>query len=82
MGDVAENDVYANQTAFGYTSTRSIFTMDVGGAVEMTITFLSPVTPDELLRSSLPYSYMSVEVKSVDGSDHDVQVYTDISAGA
>lgn len=55
--------------------------MSIGGYVEMNITFLSPVTPNELLRSSLPYSYMEVEVQSLDGDIHDVQLYTDISAG-
>jgi hypothetical protein len=29
----------------------------------------------------LVFSYMQVEVSSIDGSDHDVQIYTDISAG-
>ena len=58
MGASDQNDNYVKQTAFEYTSTRSIFTMSVGGSVQMKITFLSPVTPDELLRSSLPYSYM------------------------
>ena len=53
----------------------------MGGAVEMTITFLSTVTADDLLRSSLPFSYLEVEVESTDGNDHDIQIYTDISAG-
>ena len=81
MGASDQNGLYVKQTAFQYTSTRSIFTMSVGGYVEMKITFMSPVTPDELLRSSLPYSYIEVEVKSMDGDSHDVQLYTDISAG-
>jgi hypothetical protein len=55
--------------------------MDVDGKVQMKITFLSPVSPDDLVRSSLPYSYMDVEVASLDGSSHQVQLYTDISAG-
>lgn len=80
MGASNQSDVYVNQTAFEYTSTRSIFTMSVGGYVQMKITFLSPVTPDELLRSSLPYSYMDVETSSLDGNSHTVQLYTDISA--
>lgn len=46
----------------------------------MNITFLSGVTPDDLLRSSLPYTYMDVEVVSTDGSQHSVQLYSDISA--
>lgn len=81
MGASPQLDVYVKQTAFEYTSTRSIFTMNVNDKVQMKITFMSPVTPDELLRSSLPYSYMDVEVKSLDGSSHRVQLYTDISAG-
>lgn len=32
------------------------------------------------MRSSLPFSYMNVDMTSADGSDHDVQLYTDISA--
>lgn len=81
MGASDLNNVYVKQTAYEYTSTRSSFTMSVGGYVEMNITFLSPVTPDELLRSSLPYSYMQVDVQSMDGKAHNVQIYTDISAG-
>lgn len=56
MGASNQSDVFANQTAFRYTSTRSIFTLAVGGIVEMNVTFLSPVTPDDMLRMSLPYS--------------------------
>jgi hypothetical protein len=69
------------QTAFEYTSTKSIFTMDVGGKVEMNITFMSPITPNDFKRQSLIFSYLNVEVSSLDGNDHDVQVYADISAG-
>lgn len=70
-----------NQTAFEYTSSKSIFTMDVGGLVQMKITFMSPLTPNDLRRQSLVFSYLDVEVSSLDGGAHDVQVYSDISAG-
>lgn len=70
-----------NQTAFSYTSTQSIFQLDVAGTVDMTITFLSAVFPDDYMRQSFPISFMDVEVQSKDGAEHDVQVYTDISAG-
>ncbi|RDL33306.1 Glutaminase GtaA [Venustampulla echinocandica] len=68
------------QKAFQYTSTSSIFTMDVGGSVEMNITFTSPITPDDMKRQSLLFSYLNVEVTSLDGNPHHVQLYTDISA--
>lgn len=70
-----------NQTAFEYTSTKSIFTMTVGDALEMNITFMSPITPTDFKRQSLVFSYLNVEVASIDGKDHHVQVYADISAG-
>ncbi|KAL4912381.1 hypothetical protein BDW62DRAFT_21051 [Aspergillus aurantiobrunneus] len=69
-----------NQTAYEYTSTKSIFTMHIGDMVEMTITFLSPITPSDLRRQSLVFSYLDVSVTSLDGESHNVQVYTDISA--
>ncbi|KAJ0424033.1 hypothetical protein BJY00DRAFT_299255 [Aspergillus carlsbadensis] len=69
-----------NQTAYEYTSTKSIFTMHVGDMVELKITFLSPITPNDLRRQSLVFSYLDVRVTSLDGEPHQVQVYTDISA--
>jgi hypothetical protein len=70
-----------NQTNFSYTSTKSIFKLEVEGKVSITVTFLSPVTPNDLMRQSLVFSYMDVEVYSQDGQLHDVQLYSDISAG-
>ncbi|BCS22855.1 glutaminase GtaA [Aspergillus puulaauensis] len=69
-----------DQTAYEYTSTKSIFTMHVGDKVEMKITFLSPITPNDLRRQSLVFSYLDVSVSSLDGESHNVQVYADISA--
>jgi hypothetical protein len=83
MGNPVEVNVpNANQVAFEYTSTKSIFTIEVDGKVSMKVTFLSPVTPKDLERQSLTFSYLEVEVQSLDGREHDVQLYTDISAGA
>lgn len=70
-----------NQTGFEYTSTKTIFTMNVLDKVEMNITFMSPITPTDLMRQSLVFSYLNVDVSSLDGSEHNVQVYADISAG-
>ena len=35
--------------------------------------------PDDLVKQSLPFSYMAVSAASNDGVEHSVQVYTDIS---
>ncbi|KAI0505937.1 glutaminase GtaA [Xylaria bambusicola] len=78
MGAVP-NSQNVDQTEFSYTSTRSNFVMNVGGKVEMNITFLSPVTPKDLKRQSLTFSYLDVDVHSLDGDSHDVQLYADVS---
>jgi hypothetical protein len=69
------------QESVEYTSTRTIFKMKVGERLNMKITFLSPITPKDLKRMSLVFSYLQVEVSSADGREHDVQLYSDISAG-
>lgn len=36
--------------------------------------------PNDLVKQSLPFSYLSLSAKSADGKAHAVQVYSDISA--
>ena len=84
MGDPEVSDYksyYVVQTGFEYSSTQSTFTLDVAGVVGMTVNFVSPVLPNTILEMSLPYTYMDVSIHSIDGKAHDVQLYTDISAG-
>jgi hypothetical protein len=50
------------------------------GPVDLTVTFLSPVEPTDLVKQSIPFSYMAVSAASTDGGSHSVQVYSDISA--
>jgi hypothetical protein len=66
------------QTGLTTTATRSEFVLRQAG-VELTVTFLSPVTPGDLRRQSQPLSYVSVTARSVDGADHRVAVYFDVS---
>lgn len=80
MGGIP-NTTVVNQVAYEYTSTKSVFTMHIDGKVEMNITFLSPVTPNDFKRQSIVSSYVHLDVGSLDGKAHNVQVYTDISAG-
>lgn len=70
-----------DQVSMDYTSTRSNFNMSVAGKVSMRIEFLSPVYPEDLRRQSIPFSYMNVAVKSLDGASHSVQIYADVSGG-
>ncbi|PIL35873.1 hypothetical protein GSI_01533 [Ganoderma sinense ZZ0214-1] len=69
----------ADITNIQITPTRSIFVMQAG-PMNVTITFLSPVEPDDWVKQSIPFSYLSVEAQSLDGNSYPVQVYSDITA--
>ncbi|KAF7355439.1 DUF1793-domain-containing protein [Mycena sanguinolenta] len=69
----------AVQKSSQFTSTQSIFVLSAG-PVDLTVTFLSPVEPNDLVKQSIPFSYMAVSAAATDGKSHSVQVYSDISA--
>ncbi|CAG7953379.1 unnamed protein product [Penicillium olsonii] len=60
-----------------FTATHTIFDL-VAGPVAVTLDFLSPVSPSDYLRQSLPFSYLTVLVSGSHG--YDIQVYSDIDA--
>lgn len=67
----------AEVTDAKFTSTHSIFTLNAGSKT-ITLDFLSPVSPKNYLRQSLPFAYLTVTVNGNDSAD--VQVYSDIDA--
>ncbi|KAL0573009.1 hypothetical protein V5O48_008955 [Marasmius crinis-equi] len=69
----------ATQKSVEFTSTQSTFVLSAG-PVDLTVNFLSPVEPTDLVKQSLPFSYLSLTAKSTDGTSHSVQVYSDASA--
>ncbi|KAI0952144.1 hypothetical protein AcV7_008040 [Taiwanofungus camphoratus] len=69
----------AVQKSLEFTSTQSIFVL-TAGPIDLTVSFLSPVEPSNLINQSLPFSYLSLSAAANDGNSHTVQVYTDISA--
>ncbi|KAK2768309.1 hypothetical protein FQN54_000162 [Arachnomyces sp. PD_36] len=58
-----------------YTATHSVFILQAGSA-DIKLDFLSPVSPSNYLRQSLPFSYLTVSAVSWRGSR--VQIYSDI----
>jgi hypothetical protein len=66
------------QTSLEVTSTRSRFHLR-GGGISLIAEFFSPVEPGDPRRQSIPMSYLTITVQSVDGQAHDVQIYADIS---
>ncbi|KAI0372113.1 DUF1793-domain-containing protein [Pilatotrama ljubarskyi] len=68
-----------NITNVQITPTRTIYTMEAG-PMNITVTLLSPIEPSDWVLQSLPFSYVSLEFDALDGSEHEVQVYMDITA--
>ncbi|KAI0746013.1 hypothetical protein C8Q76DRAFT_606683 [Earliella scabrosa] len=79
MGNDGSANGRANVTNVQVTPTRSIYVMQAG-PMNITITFLSPIEPDDWVKQSFPFAYVSIEATALDGATHDVQVYSDISA--
>ncbi len=61
-----------NSVALSATQTRYNFTC---GPVDLQVSFVAPLLPDDLDLLSRPVNYITWEVVSNDGNAHDVQVY-------
>lgn len=72
------NLVPAIPLSTSYDSSYSNFTL-AAGPMEITASFFSPVTPEDLCRTSIPLSYLVVSVVSKDGETHQVSLYTDVN---
>ncbi|KLO17752.1 DUF1793-domain-containing protein [Schizopora paradoxa] len=80
LGDAPiQNTTTANQTAVIFTPTQTSVLLQAG-PVSINATFLSPVEPTDLVRQSIPFSYFFMTAQSSDGANHDVKMYSDISA--
>lgn len=67
------------QTRIEITPTRTVYHLQAGG-VEVALTFLSPLLPNDLDVLARPVTYMNWEVRSLDGNSHKVSLYTDMTA--
>ncbi|OCH88863.1 DUF1793-domain-containing protein [Obba rivulosa] len=68
-----------NLTGFRVTPTSTVFEM-LAGPMSINVTFLTPIEPSDWVSQSIPFSYVSLEAASIDGSKHDFKVYADITA--
>jgi hypothetical protein len=67
------------QTSLAVLPTRTIYEFR-GAGVQVTLTFMTPMLPDDLDILSRPVTYLTWEVRPADGRSHAVQVYYDHSA--
>jgi len=62
------------QVGLEVTATHTVYAFEAGG-VRLTLTFLSPLLPDDLDVLARPVTYITWEARATDGGTHDVSVY-------
>ncbi len=60
-------------------ATRTVYDFE-GAGIRLQIVFLSPLYPNDLELVGRPVTYLSWTLRSIDGREHDVQLYYDNSA--
>jgi Domain of unknown function (DUF4965)/Domain of unknown function (DUF1793)/Domain of unknown function (DUF5127)/Domain of unknown function (DUF4964) len=61
------------QTGLEVLPTRTIYTFQ-GEGVRQTLTFMTAALPDDLMIYSRPVTYVTWELKAIDGKDHDIEL--------
>jgi hypothetical protein len=82
LGDVSGGSASLNGTV-NVTDTVITPTQTVvaaqAGPMQVNLTFLNPIEPGDWVKQSIPFSYLALSAKSLDGAAHTVQVYSDVS---
>lgn len=67
------------QTSVEVLPTSTVYRFESGG-VALTLTFTSPLLPDDLEVMSRPVTYLTADVRATDGREHRVALYLDATA--
>lgn len=67
-------DERAIQKSVNVMPTQTYYTFECGG-VSLDLIFTAPLLLDDLDALSSPFNYITYQVRSIDGKDHDVQIY-------
>ena len=79
MGNDPDSVPPLPQTGLTVTPTRSIYEFE-NASVHVTLTFMTPALPQDLDAISLPLSFITWQVRSVDGKNHAVSLYDSTSS--
>jgi hypothetical protein len=79
MGTQPEESASLPQTNLVVLPTRTIYTF-ANERVQVQMTFLTPAIPSDIEVLARPVTYISYFVRSLDGKNHDVQLYSDAGA--
>ncbi|GAA5947898.1 hypothetical protein JCM3765_007018 [Sporobolomyces pararoseus] len=79
MGNLTDYPAAIN-SSFVHTTAESKFTFtDNPPTVSIEANFISPITPADIFRQSIPFSYLQLTVNSLDGQSHNVQAYSEVN---
>ncbi len=78
MGKEPANVPALPQTSLEVTPTRTIYTF-AGQGVHLTLTFMTPALPEDLMIYSRPVTYLTWTAQATDGKEHDAAFYLDAS---
>ncbi len=78
MGKEPANVPALPQTGLEVTPTRTIYTF-AGQGVHLTLTFMTPALPEDLMIYSRPVTYVTWTAQATDGKVHEVTVHFDAS---
>lgn len=67
-------DEKAIQKSMNVTPTQTFYTFECGG-VSLDLIFTAPFLLNDLEAMTSPFNYITYQVRSIDGKDHDVQLY-------
>jgi hypothetical protein len=79
MGQDPEGVPALPQTGLQVTPTRSIYHFE-NDKIRVTMTFMRPALPEDLEAMALPLSYITWDVRSMDGREHAVSLYDSTSS--
>ena len=79
MGNDPTNVPPLPQTGLTVTPTRSIYEFE-NAQVHVTLTFMTPALPADLDALALPLSFITWQVRAVDGKNHGVAIYDSTSS--
>jgi hypothetical protein len=79
MGPGAVCPDAVNQTALDVRPTQTLYTFERDG-IELTVTFTTPMLPDDPALLACPVTFLDCSVRATDGGQHTVALYVDASA--
>ncbi|KAI9431942.1 hypothetical protein H4582DRAFT_1214353 [Lactarius indigo] len=77
IGDAPTVNATINFTNVVISPTQTKLTAEAG-PMQFNLTFLNPIEPRDWINQSIPFSYMSLTARSLDGAAHATQIYSDL----